>query len=264
MIVLLASSVICMFPFYWMLRSSFMTNREILTMPIKWLPSHYNLDNFVKAFTLAPFPRYFLNSIIVVGLNVIGSVFSASFIAFGFARINFPGRKFWFSLLLSTMMIPYSVLMIPQFVGWQKVGAYNTYWPLILPAFFGSAFNVFLVRQFYVNIPKEYDEAAKVDGASYLQIYKNVVLPCSKPVLMTVGVFTFMNTWNDFMGPLLYLDDDNMKTVSLGLQYFLGQHNSQWNLLMAASTCITIPMIIVYFFAQRYFVEGITFSGLKG
>lgn len=263
-VLLCVFSIGMLFPFYWMLRSSFMTDREILSMPIQWFPSTYNFDNYITAFEKAPFFRYFLNSLLIVFCNVIGSILSSSFIAFGFTRLKFKGRNFWFGLLLSTMMIPYTVLMIPQFIGWQAIGAYNTFWPLILPVFFGSAFNVFLVKQFYMGIPKEYDEAALVDGASYFTIYLKIIMPMAKPALCTVGVFTFMNTWNDFMGPLLYLDNPELKTVSLGLQYFMGQNNSQWNLLLAAATVITIPMIIVYFLAQRYFIEGITFSGLKG
>lgn len=262
--VLAVCSIAMLFPFYWMARSSFMTDREILSMPIQWLPSRYNLENYQNAFEKAPFGRYFVNSFLIVLLNMAGAILSSSFIAFGFTRLRFKGRDFWFALLLSTMMIPYTVLMIPQFIGWQAVGAYNTFWPLVLPAFFGSAFNVFLVKQFYMGIPKEYDEAALVDGANYLTIYARIIVPMAKPALCTVGVFTFMSVWNDFMGPLLYLDAPELKTVSLGLQYFMGQNNSQWNLLMAASTVITIPMIVVYFIAQRYFIEGITFSGLKG
>lgn len=263
-VLLAAISVLMIFPFFWMLRSSFMTNREIMTMPIQWLPSHYNLDNFKEGFTKAPFGRYFLNSGLIVVLNLVGAIFSSSFIAFGFERLRFKGRNFWFALMLSTMMIPYTVLMIPQFLIWQSVGGYDTFYPLIVPCFFGTAFNVFLIRQFYAGIPKEYDEAALVDGANYFVIFTRVVLPMSKPALCTVGVFTFMNTWNDFMGPLLYLDDQKMKTVSLALQNFMGQHTSDWNLMMAVATVITIPMVIVYFMAQKYFIEGITFSGLKG
>ena len=263
-LVLAAISILMLFPFFWMVRSSFMTNREIMTVPIQWLPSHYNLDNFRDAFARAPFSRYFVNSGIIVLINMIGSILSASFIAFGFSRLRFTGKNFWFALLLSTMMIPQTVLMIPQFLIWQAVGAYNTFVPLTLPCFFGSAFNVFLVRQFYAGIPKEYDEAALVDGANYFVIYLRIIVPMAKPVLCTVGVFTFMNTWNDFMGPLLYLDKENLKTVSLALQNFMGQHNSEWNLMMALSSVITLPMIVVYFMAQRYFIEGITFSGLKG
>lgn len=263
-ILLIAISVTMLFPFFWMIRSAFMTNREITTVPIQWIPSQFNFDNFVEAFTRDSFGRYFLNSGIIVIVNMVGGVLSSSFIAFGFSRLKFKGRNIWFALLLSTMMIPYTVLMIPQFLIWQSVGGYNTFLPLIVPCFFGSAFNVFLVKQFYSGIPKEYDEAAIVDGANYFTIYAKIILPMSKPALCTVGVFTFMNTWNDFMGPLLYLDDQKLKTVSLALQNFMGEHTSQWNLLMAVATVITLPMIAVYFAAQKYFIEGITFSGLKG
>ena len=263
-ILLILISIAMLFPFFWMVRSAFMTNREIMTTPIQWLPSHYDLENFKKAFERAPFGKYFINSAIIVLINMVGCIFSSSFIAFGFSRLRFPGRKLWFALLLSTMLIPQTVLMIPQFLIWQSVGAYNTFIPLTVPCFFGNAFNVFLVRQFYAGIPKEYDEAALVDGASYFTIYSKILVPMAKPVLCSVGVFTFMSTWNDFMGPLLYLDKENLKTVSLALQNFMGQHNSEWNLMMALSTVITLPMIVVYFMAQRYFIEGITFSGLKG
>ena len=263
-ILLILISIAMLFPFFWMVRSAFMTNREIMTTPIQWLPSHYDLENFKKAFERAPFGKYFINSAIIVLINMVGCILSSSFIAFGFSRLRFPGRKLWFALLLSTMMIPQTVLMIPQFLIWQSVGAYNTFIPLTVPCFFGNAFNVFLVRQFYAGIPKEYDEAALVDGASYFTIYSKILVPMAKPVLCSVGVFTFMSTWNDFMGPLLYLDKENLKTVSLALQNFMGQHNSEWNLMMALSTVITLPMIVAYFMAQRYFIEGITFSGLKG
>lgn len=263
-IVLIVFSLLLLFPFYWMLRSSFMTDREIFSIRPKWFPDSFLFENYIEAFKTAPFGRYFLNSFFIVFANVTGAIISSSFAAFGFTRFKFKGRDFFFGLLISTMMIPYTVLMIPQFIGWQVVGAYNTYWPLILPAFFGSAFNIFLVKQFYMGIPREYDEAALVDGAGYLTIYAKIILPMAKPALCTVGVFTFMNTWNDFMGPLLYLNSQQMKTVSLGLQMFIGQFTQQWNLLMAAAAVVMIPMIIVFFMAQKYFIEGITFSGLKG
>jgi multiple sugar transport system permease protein len=244
MALLIALSIFMLFPFFWLIRSALMTDREIMSMPMQWFPAEFKFSNYVEAMQRAPFLRYFLNSMILVVTNVAGHVLSASFVAFGFARFKFPGKKLWFSLILSTLMIPYTVLMIPQFILWQSVGAYNSYWPLILPAFFGSAFNIFLVLQFYRGIPMDYDEAAVVDGANYFRIYSTIILPMAKPVLMSVGVFTFMNTWNDFMGPLLY--------------------TGSWNLLMAASSVAIIPMLIIFFFAQRYFIEGITFSGLKG
>lgn len=261
---LILVSIIMIFPFYWMVRSSFMTDREILTTPIIWIPNNFDLKNYIEAFRAVPLARYFLNTIIIVVFGVIGAVLSASITAFGFARINFKGKNLWFALILSTMMIPYTVIMIPQFIMWTKVGAFNTFYPLIIPAFFGHPFNIFLVRQFYAGIPKEYDEAALVDGANYLTIYSKIILPMSKPALTSVGIFTFMSAWNDFMGPLLYLDDYNLKTLSLGLQSFMGQYTNQWNLLMAASVLIVLPMIIVFFFAQKYFIEGANFSGLKG
>lgn len=263
-IVLVLLSLVMLFPFFWMFRSSLMTKREIFTTPIQWLPSEFRVENYLKAFEKVNFWRSFLNSVIIVVFNVAGSVLSSSFIAFGFARLRFPGRKLWFALLLSTMMIPYTVLIIPQFLGWRAVGGYNTFLPLIVPCFFGSAFHIFLVKQFYSGIPRAYDEAALVDGANYFTIYRKIILPVSKPALCTVGVFAFMNSWNDFMGPLLYLEKNELKTVSLILQNFMGEHSSEWNLMMALATVITIPMIVVYFMAQKYFIEGITFSGLKG
>jgi multiple sugar transport system permease protein len=264
LLILVVVSMIMIFPFYWLIRSAFMTQREIQTMPMLWLPRQFNFDNFSGALKAAPFGYYFRNSILLVVVNVAGAVLSSSFIAFGFARIKFPGRNIWFGLLLSTMMLPYTVLMIPQFVGWVAVGAYNTFVPLMLPSFFGNAFNVFLVRQFYHSIPMDYDEAALMDGANYFIIYVRLLMPMAKSALCSVGVFAFMGTWNDFMGPLLYIDKSHLKTVSLGLQVFMGQYTSRMNYMMAASSLAIIPMIIIFFFAQRYFIEGITFSGLKG
>ncbi len=263
-VVLVCLSCIFLFPFYWLIRSSFMSSSEIFTLPIKWFPSKFQWGNFREALTIRPFNIYFRNTIFLVALNLIANILSNSYIAFGFSRISFKGRDFWFAMLLSTLMIPYSVILIPQFIGWKTVGAFDTFWPLTLPHFFGNAFYVFLLRQFYMGIPKEYDEAASVDGASYLYIYWKIILPLSKPALMTVGVFTFMNTWNDFFGPLIYLNSENKLTLALGLRSFMGQYVSQWHLLMAASTVTILPVIVVFFLAQRAFIEGITFSGLKG
>ena len=241
-----------------------MTKHQILTMPVIWFPQEFHFENFVEAFNEVPFARYFLNSTFIVVTVVLGSILSASFIAFGFARLTFTGRKIWFALLMSTLMIPNTVLMIPQFIMWTRLGAFNTYYPLIVPAFFGHAFNIFLVQQFYKGIPRDYDEAALVDGANYLIIWLKVIVPMSKPALCSVGVFAFMSVWNDFMGPLLYLDKVELRTVALGLQAFIRQYGTQWNLLMAAAMLAVIPMIIVFFLAQRYFIEGITFTGIKG
>jgi multiple sugar transport system permease protein len=261
---LFALAVAFLFPFYWLVRSSLMTNGEIFSMPMLWLPRAPRIENYVKAFTSAPFVLYFRNTLFLVAVNVVANVASSSFVAFGFARIEFTGKGFWFAMILSTLMIPTTVVLIPQFMEWKLVGAYNTFWPLTLPAFFGNAFYVFLIRQFFMAIPRDYDEAAFMDGASYLSIYRGIIIPMSRPALVTAAVFTFMFIWNDFFGPLIYLSDRTKLTLALGLQSFLGQYLSKWNLLMAASAVVVLPMIVMYFFAQRFFIEGITLSGLKG
>ncbi|HEY5587120.1 MAG TPA: carbohydrate ABC transporter permease [Ruminiclostridium sp.] len=263
-ILLITLVVISLFPFFWLIRSSLMTSTEIFSMPMQWLPKKPEIRNYYTALTSLPFLLYFGNTLTIVILNVLGNILSSSFVAFGFSRIKFKGRGFWFILLISTMMIPYSSVMIPQFIGWRAVGAYNTFLPLILPAFFGNAFYIFLLRQFYMGIPKEYDEAAFMDGANYLSIYAKIIIPMSKPALTTVGVFTFMGVWNDFFGPLLYLSDNTKYTLALGLRSFIGQYVSEWNLMMAVSCVIILPMIVLFFFAQKTFIEGITFTGLKG
>lgn len=261
---LCVGSVAMLFPFYWLVRSSFMTSVEIFMVPMRLLPTVPRFSNYSQALTSIPFFTYLSNSVLLVALNMLGNLFSSSFCAFGYARLKFPGRNIWFFILLSTMMIPGAVVLIPQFIGWNALHAYNTYWPLALPSFFGSAFYIFLMRQFYMGIPMDYDEAARIDGANYMQIYLRLLLPMSKPALTTVGVFTFMNTWNDFFGPLIYLNSESRRTLALGLFDFMGKYKSEWHLLMAASTVVTLPMVIMFFFAQRYFIEGLNFSGLKG
>ena len=263
-VLLILVSTINLFPFYWMLRSSFMTKSEIFIQPMHWFPEVLHPENYHDALVAVPFLRYFYNSVFIVAFVMFGKLLSCSLVAYGFARINFRGKNIFFAVMLGTMMIPWSVLLIPQFIMWVRVGLYNTYWPLILPAYFLDAFYIFLLRQFFQTIPKEYDEAATIDGAPHLRIYYNIIIPLSKPALMTVMVFTFMNTWNDFMGPLIYLKDSIKFTVSLGLQQFIGQYSTAWHQMMAAATVVIIPMLIIFFFAQRYFIEGITFSGIKG
>ncbi|GGE25812.1 sugar ABC transporter permease [Pullulanibacillus camelliae] len=264
-LLLILISLIMIFPFYWLIRSALMTQVEVFTMPVKWLPSIPQWSNFKEALTSAPFGLYFKNTIFLVVLNVFGALLSNSFIAFGFARISFKTRNFWFGFVLMTLMLPGAVMLIPQFVGWKVVGAYNTYFPLILPAFFGNAFNIFLLKQFYSTIPIEYDEAAKVEGANYLQIWYKIILPLSKPALVTIGVFTFLSVWNDFMGPLLYLNDESKWTLALGLQSFQGHYSSQWNLLMAAAVVMFAPLVILFFFAQKQIMSGANLTGgIKG
>ena len=252
------------FPFFWLIRSSFMTSAEIFAMPMRWLPRQFRYTNFTEALSAFPFVLFFRNTMIIVLLNVIGNILSSSFAAFGYARIEFPGRDFFFALIISTLMIPWAVLLIPQFIIWQRLGFFNTFVPLTLPAFFLNGFFIFLIRQFINTIPRDYDEAARIDGAGYLSIYARIIMPMLKPALATVGVFSFMWSWNDFLGPLIYLRNRDLLTLALGLRQFMSYYSNEWHYLMAASSVIIIPMIILFFFAQRYFIEGISFSGLKG
>lgn len=262
--ILIIGAVCCLLPFFWLVRSSLMTSGQIFEMPPLWIPSPFKFSNYTDALTTVEFGRFFKNTAFITLLCIIGAILSSSICAYSFARLQWPGRKLIFGLLLSSMMLPGAVTLIPTFIGWKLVGLINTYYPLILPAWFGSAFDIFLLRQFYSTIPKELDEAAYVDGANHFTIYWRIILPLSKPALIVIGLFSFMNTWNDFMGPLVYLNEESKYTVALGLQMFQSLHSAQWHLLMAASMVVITPVIIVFFIGQRYFIEGITLTGLKG
>lgn len=262
--VILLVCIMSLFPFFWMIRSSLMTKTEIFGTPMKWLPKVPQWSNYVEALSQIPFMKFFMNSFFLVIVNIVGKLLSSSLVAFGFSRINFKGKNICFALVIATMMIPWSVLLIPQFMLWSLAGLYNTYFPLTVPAFFLDGFYIFLLRQFFQTLPREYDEAAIIDGAGYFTIYAKILMPLCKPALMTVCVFTFMNTWNDFIGPMIYLKDVNKYTVSLGLQQFISQYTTEWHYMMAAATVAIVPMIIMFFFAQRYFIEGMTFAGVKG
>lgn len=264
-IVLIIFSLICLIPFYWMLRSSVMDIGQIFLMPPIWIPNPIRFSNYVQALTLLPFGRYFLNTTFIVVLGVSGTVITSSMCAYSFSRIDWPGRNIVFSVLLTALMLPYAVTLIPTFIGWQKLGAVNTYLPLILPAWFGGGvFNIFLLRQFFMTIPKELDEAAYVDGARNFTIYSKIIIPLSKPALIVVALFSFLATWNDFLGPLVYLNDEAKFTLSLGLMQFQGMYSAQWQYMMAAATVVVLPTVIIFMIGQNYFIEGIALTGLKG
>lgn len=261
---LIIGAALCLLPMFWLIRSSFMTSGQIFEMPPVWIPTPFKFSNYTEALTTVDFGKFFKNTAFITVMCLVGAVLSSSICAYSFARLNWPGRNLIFALLLASMMLPGAVTLIPTFIGWKLVGLINTYYPLILPSWFGAAFDIFLLRQFYSGIPKELDEAAYVDGASHFTIYWRIILPLSKPALIVIGLFSFMNTWNDFMGPLVYLNEESKYTVALGLQMFQSLHSAQWHLLMAASTVVIAPVIIVFFIGQRYFIEGITLTGLKG
>ncbi len=231
----------------------------------RWLPREIRWQNYPEALTALPFARMYLNTTIITVTATIGQLLSASMAGFGFARLRAPGRDLLFGLLISTMLLPEQVTMIPQFIIFRTLGMVDTWAPLIVPSWLGVyAFYIFLCRQFFMTLPRELDEAAKIDGASYFTIYWRILLPLSKPVLASVGVFSFLNRWNDFLHPVIYLTDQTKYTLSLGLALFRDYNGIQWHWLMAASIVTMLPCLVVFFLTQRLFVAGIATTGLKG
>ncbi|MDF1512568.1 MAG: carbohydrate ABC transporter permease [Anaerolineae bacterium] len=257
-------AVLFLLPLFWMISSSLKPNYQVLEFPPRWFPNPVRWQNFPEALTYVPFDRYALNTLFITLMTMIGNIFSSTIVAYGFARLNAPGKNMLFLLLLSTMMLPYPVTMIPVYVGFNALGWVNSFRPLIVPAFFGNAFYIFLLRQFFLTIPQDLEDAGRIDGANTWQIIWTIILPVVKPAIATVAIFTFQSTWNDFLAPLIYLHDQSKYTVSLGLSFFRSSYDVRWAYLMAASLTVTLPIILVFFFAQRAFIEGITMTGLKG
>ena len=255
-------------PFIWMISTSLKDPNQVFTMPPQWIPRPAHWENYVEIFRLMDFGRYWLNTIIVTVGRMLGQFIFCTLAAYAFARLNFPGRDFLFFLLLSSLMVPFETLMVPTFVLMKKLGWINTYWALIVPhalGAFGGAFNVFLLRQFFLTIPKEFEESAIIDGASPFRIFRSIMLPLARPALAALLIFSFRGAWNDFTYPLIVTNTDNMKVLSLGILGFKGLRAgmTQWHLMMAAATLSILPMIIVFLVAQKYFIEGITVGGLK-
>ena len=264
-LILLAGGVIMLTPFVWLVVSSLKPLEKVFIFPPEWIPDPVQWQNYPDALLYKPFGLYFLNTLRIVVLNLIAILFSASFCGYGFARIRFPGRDFWFGLVLATLMVPYFVLMVPQFIIFSRLGWVDTFYPLTVPFFFGGgAFNIFLFRQFFRSLPEELADAGRIDGCNEFRIYWQIMAPLCKPAFATVAVFTFLFAWNDYIGPLLYLRSDYNFTVAIGLASFRSIMSTQWHLLMAAATAMTLPVIMLFFFAQRYFVDGLVLSGLKG
>ncbi len=266
---LVLGAIVMVVPFIWLLRSALMTDAQIFINPPEWIPNPPAWANFSEALTAQPFGQFFINTMIIELFVVTGTTLTCAMAGFAFARLRWKGRNFWFALLLTGVMLPYAVTLIPTFIGWSTIGALDTFFPLTIPAWFaggaGGAFNIFLFRQFFLGLPYELDEAAYVDGASPWQVFWLIIMPLSKPVLIVVAIFTFIGVWNDFLGPLLYLGGDETKfTLALGLATFQSIYTAQWGYLMAASLVVILPIVILFFVLQRYFVEGIALTGLKG
>jgi multiple sugar transport system permease protein len=266
LILLFSGALLMSVPFLWMLSSSLKGEQAVFQYPPQVLPDPVMWSNYVEALIYKPFYLYVRNTVFLVAVNLFAIVVTSSFCAYGFARIRFPGRDAWFVILLATMMMPYYVLMVPIFIMFTRLGWIDTYLPLTVPTFFGGgAFNIFLMRQFFRTIPQDLSDAARIDGCNEFQIYWKIFMPLAKPALVSIGILAFLGTWNDFVGPLLYIKSPDLFTVSIGLAQFRGIMRSRWDLLMAAATAMTVPVVALFFAAQRYFFEsgGITLTGLK-
>jgi multiple sugar transport system permease protein len=263
--VLMVFGASMLLPFFFALSTSLKETGKEFVWPPEWIPHPFVWYNYVRAMTVLPFHLFLKNTLIITLTATAGSILTASMAGFAFARLRFPGRDFLFGLCLSSMMLPYAVTMIPQFILFKSLGWINTLLPLIVPFWFGGgAFFIFLARQFFMAVPYEYDDAARMDGAGDWQIWARVLSPMSRPVLVTIGVFSIVNHWNDFMGPLIYLHSIEKRTIAVGLRTYLGMEGTDWNYLMAAAVASTIPILILFFSAQRYFVRGVVMSGLAG
>lgn len=272
-LLMLGISFLFIVPFLWMISTALKTPYDLAGT--NWIPDPVAWENFQDAFSFGMWPRWTLNTVIITVLSVIGQVLSSSMVAYSFARLRWRGRDTLFSLILATMMLPGVVTMIPQFVLFAKLPAFglqdsrvwtNTFLPLIVPAWTGSAFYIFMLRQFMRGIPMELSEAAKIDGAGEFRTWWNIIMPLSKPGLATVAIFTFNGAWQSFMGPLLYLQSEPKYTIQLGLKQFEAAAGGApaWHWLMAASLIVVLPVLVVYISFQQYFIEGVSFTGLKG
>jgi len=261
----LTGSAFMLIPFFWMISTAFKPDNQIFTVPIRWIPSPVYFNNFIKAFEVIPVFKYMFNTVIIAVLKIGGEVFVSALVAYGFARFDFKFKNILFIILLATMMLPYEVTMIPTFIMWSWLGLTDSYVPLILPAYFGAVSFIFFLRMYFSTFPKGTEEAMVIDGANYFQIFYKLILPLSKPALVTIGLWAFLGTWNDLLGQLIYINDPAKYTIQLGLASFSNlTGETLWGPLMAASFIALIPVIFILLFAQKYFVEGIKMMGIKG
>lgn len=261
--ILLFFTVIALVPFVWMISSSLKTSADVFSIPMKWIPDTFHWENYVTIWQRVPLLAYFKNTALVAIIVTLMQILTSSFAAYAFAKMTFRGRDLLFMLYIGTIAVPWQVYMVPQFIMMRSIGLYDTIWALVVLQSF-SAFGVFLMRQFYLGIPNELSEAARIDGLSEYGIWGRIVLPLAKPAIATLAIFTFVNTWNDYMGPMIYLTTDLNKTIQVGLRRFIQAFSADYHLIMAASLCSLLPVTIVFLFLQRYFIEGIATTGLKG
>ncbi len=263
-LVLIGGAVFVLIPMAWSVSTSLQSLTEIYAIPKRWLPNPPQWGNYLNVLTRIPFGLYYFNTLKITVLNIVGTLLSCSLVAFAFARMNFRFKSFLFLLVISTTIIPIHVLIIPRFILFRSLGWLSSHLPLIVPSFFGEAMGIFLFRQFYLTIPMELDQAARIDGCGYFATYRRIIMPLAKPVFGIVGVFTFIEVWRDFFSPLIYISKSRLYTISLGLMGYWNGSNVEWHLLMAASVLALFPPLVIFFFGQKYFLEGaVVQSGLK-
>ena len=260
---LLLLAVIALVPFVWMISSSLKTSVDVFSIPMQWIPKEFHWENYLQIWERVPLLADFKNTAVLAIIVTFMQILTSSFAAYAFAKMNFRGRDLLFMCYIGTIAVPWQVYMVPQFIMMRSIGLYDTIWALVALQSF-SAFGVFLMRQFYMGIPNDLSEAARIDGLSEYGIWARIVLPLSKPAIATLCIFTFVNTWNDYMGPMIYLTTDLNKTIQVGLRRFIQAYSADYNLIMAASLCSLLPVTVVFLFLQRYFIEGIATTGMKG
>ena len=262
---LIVASLVFLVPLFWQVTASLKEQGQVFAYPPQWIPDPWMWENYPEAIRRAPLWTWLGNTTIITVTSTVGSIMVASMVGFGFARLRFPGRGVLFILLLSTMMLPGHVTLIPRFIMFKEIGWNDSFYPMIVPSFFGGgAANVFLVRQFYLTIPRDMDEAAKIDGCSNWGVWWRILVPLSYPVIVAIGIFSFLEHWNEFLNALIFLQSDGLKTLSVGLRRFVNPYDASWHITMAASMWLTIPVITVFFIGQRYFIKGIAMSGITG
>ncbi|HZU14333.1 MAG TPA: carbohydrate ABC transporter permease [Chloroflexota bacterium] len=262
--VLIALCFLILLPLIWMISSSLKTNNQIFVYPPQFFPHHPHWSNYPAALRYIDFWRYFANSLLIAAFTVAGTLFSCTLTAYSFSRLRWPGRNLLFGICMATLMLPFQVQMIPLYIIYFHLHWIGTFLPLIVPPFFGNALYIFLLRQFFLTIPRDLSDAAIVDGAGPLRTFWSVIIPLIRPALAVVAVFSFLDAWQDFLAPLIYLDDPSTYTLSLGLQLYYSVHQTAWAYLMCASVVFTLPSVVLFFVAQRTFSRGITLTGLKG
>lgn len=262
-IILLSAVTLMLIPLAWTLSTSLKPPGEVFDFPPKWIPSRILWSNYIEATTAINFFQYLWNSVVITGLSIVGKVISITLVAFSFARLRWWGRNTLFLIMLATMMLPPHVTLIPQFILFKYLNWINTFKPLIVPAFFGGPWLTFLVRQFLMTLPRDLDDAARIDGCSSFGLYWRIIMPLAKPAILIIIIFVFNGTWNEFLMPLIYLQSQEKFTLALGLRMFQGEASASWHLLMAASILTMLPVLILFFAAQKYFIQGIVFTGVK-